>query len=133
MKLCWKAYKINDLDQALGECFCLYAYHHPTDGDHPFYIGKAKYFGAKQSSGYKASARYNSGYSYLVEGMLRAGYTLYIAAIGEEAFANVEAYEQDLIAQWQPIRKQCIKPHRLPVSTRKPWGVYEIANQTHHA
>lgn len=133
MKICWKAYTSNDLDRALSECFCLYAYHHPSDGDRPFYIGKAKYFGTKQSDGYKASARYNSGYSYLIEGMLRAGYTLYIAPIGQDAFANVEAYEQDLIAQWQPIRKQRIKPYRLPVSTQKPWMGVEVENQASHA
>jgi hypothetical protein len=121
MELRWKAYTSKNVELASSECFCLYVYHHPADGDRPFYIGKAKYFGTRQADGYKASARYNSGYSYLIEGMLRAGYTLYVAAIGPDAFADVEAYEQELIAQWQPIRPQRVKALRRPVQTQKPW------------
>ena len=121
MKLSWKKFDLASLDAATGQSFCLYAFHHPRDRDRPFYIGKAKFFGTKQASGYKASARYNSGYLHLVAGMLRAGFSLYIAQIGKKAFNNVECYEQELIAKWNPIRKQRIKNIQKPVKTKKPW------------
>lgn len=109
------------MDNALRHSHCLYVFHHPEDGDRPFYIGKAKIFGTKQSSGYNGSARYNSGYVHLLAGMLRSGFSLYIAQIGEAAFADIEGYEQELIAQWNPIRKQKIKQFRKVVVTTKPW------------
>ena len=105
MKLSWKKFDLESLDAAASQSFCLYVFHHPQDGDRPFYIGKAKYFGTKQSSGYKASARYNSGYMHLVAGMLRSGFSLYIAHIGQKAFDEVESYEQELIGIWNPVRK----------------------------
>jgi len=122
VRLAWKRYEYQTLDSCLAESFCLYVFHHPDDGDRPFYVGKARHFGTKQPSGYKATARYNSGYLHLIAGMLRAGFSLYVARIGEKAFADVEKYEQELIALWNPIRKQRIKASRLPVETKKPWN-----------
>jgi hypothetical protein len=86
------------LEDASSQCFCLYVFHHPNDGDRPYYISKAKCFGAKQACRYTGSARYNSGYMHLVTGMLRSGFYLYIAHIGEIASTHVEAYEQELVA-----------------------------------
>jgi len=124
MPLTWKRYDHNSLDAALSRSFCLYIFHHPTDGDRPYYIGKAKYFGTKQSKGYTASARYNSGYVHLVAGMLRSGFSLYIASLGEQNFKLAESYEQELIAQWNPIRPQKRKAYLLqkPFITEKPWN-----------
>lgn len=121
ISLAWKKYTAEQLNAALSECFCLYVFHHPADGDRPYYIGKAKYFGTHQSTGYKASARYNGGYTYLIEGMLRSGFSLYVATIGEKAFDKSEAFEQELIALWKPIRQKRIKKNRSPVETVKPW------------
>lgn len=123
MKLSWKKYTYETLDFALKQNYCLYAFHNPQDGDRPFYIGKAKFFGSKQADGYKSSARYNSGYTHLISGMLRSGFDLYIARVGEEKFSEIECYEQELIAQWNPIRQQRIKPIRKPVVTEKPWAL----------
>lgn len=123
MKLTWKRYDHNSLDEALSRSFCLYVFYHPKDGDRPYYIGKAKYFGTKQSKEYEAAARYNGGYVHLVAGMLRSGFSLYIASIGEQNFESAESYEQELIAQWNPVRTQKRKDHlRKPVITGKPWG-----------
>lgn len=122
MQLSWKKFDLSSLNTAASQSFCLYVFHHPQDGDRPFYIGKAKYFGTKQASGYKGSARYNSGYMHLVAGMLRSGFSLYIAQIGEKAFEQAESYEQELIAIWNPIRKQRVKDMRKPVKTTKPWN-----------
>lgn len=127
MHLSWRKFTYETLEDAKSQCFCLYAFHHPDDGDRPFYIGKAKCFGTKQASGYTGSARYNSGYMHLVAGMLRSGFCLYIAHIGEAAFADVEAYEQELIALWNPVRKQKTKPIRRPVVSSLPWA---SANKT---
>ena len=121
MNLSWHRYTFGSVDEALSNSYCLYVFHHPQDGDRPFYIGKAKYFGTKQASGYVGSARYNSGYQHLLAGMLRSGFSLYIAPIGEAAFQDVEGYEQELIALWEPIRKQKIKNVRRQVVTAKPW------------
>ena len=121
MRLTWKRYDYKTLDSCLSESFCLYVFYHPNDRRRPFYVGKARHFGTRQPSGYKASARYNSGYLHLLAGMLRAGFRLYVARIGQKAFANVEKYEQELIARWDPIRKQRIRGARLAVETRKPW------------
>jgi hypothetical protein len=110
------------MDDALRHSHCLYVFHHPDDGDRPFYIGKARAFGTKQASGYAGSARYNSGYMHLLAGMLRSGFSLYVAPIGQADFPDAEAYEQELIALWNPIRKQKIKPLRKAVVTTKPWG-----------
>jgi hypothetical protein len=123
MHLNWTRFNLETLPAALSQSHCLYAFHHPDDGDRPFYIGKAKHFGTKQAEGYKASARYNSGYLHLVVGMLRSGFSLYIAPIGEAAFPEAEAYEQELIALWNPVRVQKIKPKRAAVETVKPWEV----------
>lgn len=121
MELHWQRFDVNTLKEAMGQCYCLYAFHHPADGDRPFYIGKAKYFGTKQAEGYKASARYNGGYVHLIEGMLRQGFSLYVACIGERAFAHAEAYEQELIARWQPVRVQRKKKVRKRLFTVVPW------------
>jgi len=121
MKLYWERFDINKIDEALSKSFCLYVFHHPDDSDRPFYIGKAKYFGTKQPSGYKGSARYNSGYMHLLSGMLRSGFVLYIATIGEQEYLEAEAYEQELIALWNPVRLQKTKPIRKAVITEKPW------------
>ena len=122
-KLKWKAYGIDKLDEALAENYCLYVLHNPQDGERPHYIGKAKFFGTKQKEGYKASARYNSGYTHLLAGMLRAGYTLYIASIGEKFYKNAECYEQELIHQWNPIREQRRNQNvRKKVQLGKPWS-----------
>ena len=125
MHLTWEKFTHESLDAALGHSHCLYAFHHPNDRGRPFYIGKAKIFGTKQAAGYARSARYNSGYVHLIAGMLRSGYSLYLAPIGESAFADVEAYEQELIALWNPIRKQKIKPLRKAVVTTAPWAAVE--------
>lgn len=122
MNLSWKRFTSENLNEALSESFCLYVYHHPSDGDRPFYIGKAKYFGTKQPDGYKASARYNSGYVYMIEGLLRSGYTLYIARLGRAAFEKAAHYEQELIARWNPIRQQRLSRQRLAIETVKPWA-----------
>ena len=121
MRLSWERFDLSSIDYALSQSFCLYVFHHPDDGDRPFYIGKAKYFGTKQASGYKPSARYNSGYVHLLVGMLRSGFSLYIAPIGKAAFADAESYEQDLIAQWNPVRVQKTSVSRKVVKTEKPW------------
>lgn len=121
MKLEWKSFTKDNADEASSQSFCLYVFHHPADGDRPFYIGKAKYFGPQQEDGYKRSARYNAGYQHLLTGLLRAGFTVYIAHIGEEAFAHAEKYEQELIALWNPVREQRIKVERWAVETVKPW------------
>ena len=55
MRLSWNKYDLASIDGALSQSFCLYVFHHPDDGDRPFYIGKAKYFGTKQPTGYQAS------------------------------------------------------------------------------
>ena len=121
--LVWKSYSADNMDEALSCNYCVYVLHNPLDNDRPHYIGKAKYFGTKQSDGYKGSARYNSGYTHLLAGMLRAGYTLYIAEIGETDYTNAEAYEQELIHIWNPIRDQKRKPKiRMKVQQEKPWG-----------
>jgi len=123
MKLKWKKYDHGTIDDALSESFCLYVFHHPKDDDLPYYIGKARFFGTNQPSGYKGSARYNGGYVHLLAGILRSGFNLYIAKIGEKDFVNVEGYEQGLISLWNPIRPQRRKAKiRLPVETIKPWG-----------
>lgn len=121
LQLSWKRFGCHTLDEALAQSFCLYVFHHPTDGDRPFYIGKAKLFGTKQKSGYAAAARYNSGYVHLIAGMLRSGFSLYIAEVGADHFSDAEGYEQELIAQWNPIRSQRIKPNRKLVSSVRPW------------
>ena len=122
MRLTWTRFTLETVDAALSQSYCLYAFHHPDDGDRPFYIGKAKHFGTKQADGYKASARYNSGYLHLVVGMLRSGFSLYIAPIGETAFGDAESYEKELIALWNPVRTQRTKPIRLAVQTTRPWN-----------
>jgi hypothetical protein len=53
--------------------------------------------------------------------MLRSGFSLYIAPIGKAAFPEAEAYEQELIALWNPVRVQKTKPERAAVQTVKPW------------
>ena len=106
MNLSWDEYTFNNIDEAKKCNFCLYVFYHPNDDDRPFYIGKAKYFGTDQEEGYKASARYNSGYTNLVAGMLREGFSLYVAMIGELEFRDVEKYEQELIALWNPCSGQ---------------------------
>lgn len=121
MRLTWRRYDYENLNLSLSESFCLYAFHHPDDRDRPFYIGKARHFGTQQALGYEPSARYNSGYVHLIAGMLRSGFRLYIAHIGEAAFADAEKYEQELIALWNPVRHQRTKGSRLPVQTTKPW------------
>ena len=123
MDLTWNIYDSENLDDALGQSFCLYVFHHADDGNRPFYIGKAKYFGTKQASGYKGSARYNSGYVHLIVGMLRSGFKLYISPIGESNFEDSECYEQELIALWNPIRPQKRKDKiRKGVITNVPWA-----------
>ena len=122
MRLTWTQFNLETVDAALSQSHCLYVFHHPDDGDRPFYIGKAKHFGTKQADGYKASARYNSGYLHLVVGMLRSGFSLYIAPIGEKAFGDAEAYEQELISLWNPVRTQRTKPKRLAVEATRPWN-----------
>jgi hypothetical protein len=120
--LTWKCYQLAELNQALGESYCLYVWHHPDDGERPQYIGKAKFFGTKQSHGYARSARYNSGYEYLIELALRGGTNLYIARLGEVDFAHAESFEQALIAMWQPLRKQRRKwTPEIQFSTTPPW------------
>jgi len=123
MQLEWERFTFDSMNLALGHSYCLYVFHHPQDGDQPFYIGKAKYFCTKQSSGYMRSARYNTGYIQLLAGMLRSGFSLYIAPLSEVAFADAEGYEQELIALWNPVRKQKIKPFRKAVQTDRPWAV----------
>ena len=121
MILNWQAFNEKNAKDCTSKAYCLYVFHHPSDGDHPFYIGKAKYFGPNQADGYKGSARYNAGYQHLLMGLLRSGFTVYIAEIGKEAFELAEEYEQELIARWAPIRKQKTKNKRLDVTTIKPW------------
>lgn len=123
MKLHWQSFSAENATHALAMSYCLYVFHHPDDGDRPFYIGKAKYFGTKQADGYKGSARYNSGYQHLLMGMLRSGFALYIAELGREEFAYAEEYEQELIALWRPVRKQRIKAGRRSLETAKPWNL----------
>jgi hypothetical protein len=122
MQLIWEKFTAENVTEAQSKSYCLYVFHHVDDGDNPFYIGKAKYFGPKQSDGYKASARYNSGYQHLLVGMLRSGFSVYIAEIGPEAFVHAEEYEQELIAQWNPVRLQKVKTARKSVQTEKPWN-----------
>lgn len=119
----WVRYQLADLQSALSASNCLYVWHHPDDGDRPQYIGKAKFFGTRQSSGYVASARYNSGYEYLLELALRGGTNLYIAKLSPENFAKAESIEQALIEKWQPLRKQKRKATpEVQFSAVKPWS-----------
>jgi hypothetical protein len=122
MKLSWQRFTDQNAIQALSKCYCLYVFHHPDDGDSPFYIGKAKYFGPNQANGYVGSARYNAGYQHLLMGLLRAGFSIYIAEIGEAEFAYAEEYEQELIALWNPVRKQRVTVGRRALETDKPWN-----------
>jgi hypothetical protein len=122
MHLIWKRFDFDSIEGALSQSFCLYAFHHPQDGDRPFYIGKAKYFGTKQPAHYERSARYNSGYLHLLVGMLRSGFSLYIAPIGELAYTDAESYEQELIKQWNPIRNKKITTKCKVLVTKKPWN-----------
>ena len=121
MNIEWQKFEFENLNEALSKNHCLYVFHHKDDGDRPFYIGKAKYFGPSQESGYRGSARYNAGYHHLLFGLIRSGFTLYIAEIGESEFEHAEKYEQQLILDWDPVRKQKVKPDRLNVNTTKPW------------
>jgi len=121
MQLNWRHFTIENALEAQACSYCLYVFHHPDDGDRPFYIGKAKYFGPKQVGGYKRAARYNAGYQHLLMGLLRSGFSLYIAEIGESLFTNAEDYEQSLIHQWNPVRIQRSKASRFPVHGAKPW------------
>jgi hypothetical protein len=121
MKLIWQTFTVDNVDEALSKSHCLYVFYHPDDGDRPFYIGKAKYFGPNQTDEYRGSARYNAGYQHLLAGLLRGGFSVYIAEIGEQAFAQAEEYEQELIALWQPVRAQRVKTARREVETIKPW------------
>jgi hypothetical protein len=73
----WQKFTHDNWLESQKKNHCLYVFHHEDDGDKPFYIGKAKHFGAKQDDGYKGSARYNAGYTHLIEGLLRSGFTLY--------------------------------------------------------
>lgn len=122
MNISWKKFTYETIEDAQRQCFCLYVFHHPQDGDRPYYIGKAKYFGTKQAAGYTDSARYNSGYIHLIAGMLRSGFSLYIANIGQAYFQEAESFEQYLIEKWNPVRKQRIKSMRKSVVTTKPWA-----------
>lgn len=120
----WVRYQLSNFEEALGASYCIYVWHHPDDGDRPRYIGKAKFFGKKQNSGYASNARYNAGYEYLIELALLGGADLYIANLGEDDFAFAESIEQALIEQWRPLRKQKRKPVPVfPFSTTKPWSV----------
>ena len=97
MKLEWQKFTYTNLDDALSKKYCLYVFHHPDDGDQPFYIGKAKFFGPKQEDGYKGSARYNAGYHHLLYGLIRSGFTLYISEIGEKhgfRLADIRSFGQ---------------------------------------
>jgi hypothetical protein len=118
----WEKFDADTFERAASKSFCLYVFHHPDDGGRPFYIGKAKYFGPRQESGYERGARYNAGYQHLLEGMLRSGFGLYIAEIGEAQFKNAEAYEQYLISAWNPVRKQRTSQLQMPISTTIPWS-----------
>lgn len=69
MHLSWNQFDLESLDQALRSSCCLYVFYHAQDGDRPFYIGKARFFGAQQRDGYTAAARYNGGYVHLVAGL----------------------------------------------------------------
>jgi len=130
MNLTWQRYDHDSLTEALSRSFCLYVFHHPDDGDRPYYIGKAKYFGTAQPQGYERTARYNAGYVHLVAGMLRSGFSLYIASLGEQNFASAESYEQELIARWNPVRPQKRNEAlRQAVTTEKPWTAANAALQ----
>lgn len=130
MNLTWTRYDHDSLSEALSRSFCLYVFHHPDDGDRPYYIGKAKYFGTTQAKGYTGEARYNGGYVHLVAGMLRSGFSLYVASLGEQNFASAESYEQELIARWNPVRPQKRKEAlRQAVTTKKPWTAANTALQ----
>ncbi|WP_449122957.1 hypothetical protein [Pseudomonas sp. MPG01] len=128
IQLNWLHFTKENACEALPCSYCLYVFHHPDDGERPYYIGKAKYFGPNQAGGYKGSARYNAGYQHLLMGLLRAGFSLYIAEIGEDLFTNAEGYEQSLIHHWNPIRIQRIKASRIPVQGAKPWLAEDLAN-----
>lgn len=121
LALSWKAYTEESLSEAFAANYCLYVLHHPGDGDTPYYVGKAKYFGPNQPEKYVGSARYNGGYSHLLSGLLRSNFTLYIAHIGLEEFQNAERYEQSLIAAWKPIRNKRLSNDRKPVCIDRPW------------
>ena len=124
----WKKYTEDNWISSLSESYCLYVFYHKKDSGRPWYIGKAKYFGTKQDCGYKANARYNSGYRHLVAGMLHAGFELYIANIGKEDYRNLEGYEQELIHEWNPISHQKrVGAVRKAINHKKPWNKPGIA------
>ncbi len=109
----WKRYKTYD---AAAPCAkCLYVFWHPDDPERPFYVGKAKRFGG-------TGARYNQGYSYLVKGLLKYGYQLYIACLTDAQFQDVEGYELMLIKAWKPRHNSRLRRTTpLPIDTAHPW------------
>lgn len=36
MELHWKRFDLKALQDAMGQSYCLYAFHHPANGDRPF-------------------------------------------------------------------------------------------------
>lgn len=121
LTLHWESFTDRTLSEALAKRYCLYVLHHRRDGNRPYYIGKAKFFGPSQPDGYRSAARYNGGYQHLLSGLLRSGFTLYIAEIGNAAYARAGQYEQCLIDQWNPVQNRRRHSHRLAVNGERPW------------
>ena len=59
---------------------------------------------------------------YICAGMLRSGFSLYIAELGGAEFDSAEFYEQELIARWNPVRTQKTTKLRMPVVVTRPWA-----------
>lgn len=95
---------------------CLYVFRNPAFGERPYYIGKAKRLGGVVRS------RYNPGYGYLVDGLLLAGFSLFVAELTESQFENAVHFEEYLIQQWNPCRnKRRGKYSAWPVTCQRLW------------
>lgn len=95
---------------------CLYVFFRPCPDERPFYIGKAKRLGGA------ARSRYNPGYGYLIDGLLRAEYQLFVAQLTPTQFAKAVHYEEFLIQKWNPVRnKRRGRYAPWPVTDIRPW------------
>lgn len=102
---------------------CLYVFFRPCPEERPFYIGKAKRLGGA------ARSRYNPGYGYLIDGLLRAEYQLFVAQLTPMQFAKAVHYEEFLIEKWNPLRnKRRGRYVPWPVTDIRPWTKTSLAS-----
>jgi len=92
---------------------CLYVF---KKGHAYLYIGKAKQFGGTRG-------RYAYGYRYLVEALLKANVTLYIALLSDQQWAAVKDYENTLINSAKgrmAVNRRRVKNFRTVAGLRGP-------------